>query len=153
MFLITDRVLDAAHPDQLNILSKVAEEFTEDEYSGLLKLKTDMIKVMNDNNGKGLAAPQVGLNKRVFVMKTSSDTLFIANPVIIKASSMRMKYKEGCLSLPNKSVTTNRSRQVTVLYIDELGKEQTIRLGGVDAVCVQHEIDHLDGILMTKYKR
>tara|TARA_R100000951_G_scaffold112363_1_gene112591 strand:- start:970 stop:1431 length:462 start_codon:yes stop_codon:yes gene_type:complete len=152
--IISEDILTTNSPNNLEFLSQVAEEVTPEEYGELHKLETTMLHMMEQEGGVGLAAPQVGLSKRVFIMQpTNGFTLFMANPVITKSSVMRMKFKEGCLSIPNKQVTTNRSRQVTIDYIDSFGKEQTIRLGGRDAIVAQHEIDHLDGILMTKYKR
>jgi len=72
----------------------------------------------------------------------------MVNPKVVKLSQMRAQSTEGCLSVPNRTVKKFRSRQSTVRYKDENGNDHEIRLGGIDSFCFQHEMDHLNGILM-----
>ena len=148
---IQDRVLQASDDTDFITLRTICPIVEDNEMDLLPAIKDDMLKILESSNARGLAAPQVGLLKRILILKTNmmQNILFMANPNIVKSSSMCLYYKEGCLSLPDIRVTTNRSRQVTVEYFDENGTVQVKRLGGIDAVCVQHEIDHLNGILMT----
>lgn len=144
-----DRILLKTNEDDLKVLTTVSEPVLLDAYSNMRDFKDQMAKIMKDSNGRGLAAPQIGYNKRILIMNTEKgEQLFMINPVIKKKSSLKIKYDEGCLSVPNKRVNKNRSRQVTVVYFDENLQEQELRLGNVDAVCLQHEIDHLDGKLI-----
>lgn len=144
-----NRVLLKSNESDLVILTAKSTPILLEAYSNLTDLRNRMLKIMTDSNGRGLAAPQVGLNRRVLIMKTEKgDILFMVNPEIVKKSSIKMKYEEGCLSVPGKQVNKNRSRQVTVKYFDEYLAPHVVRLGNVDSVCVQHEIDHLDGKLI-----
>ena len=146
---IKDRIYLKSNPEDLPMLTAVAEAVDITKYSDLQNLKRDMLNMMQQANGKGLAAPQVGLSQRIFIMSDKNEKIiFMVNPVIIKASVMKARGKEGCLSVPNSKTTKLRSRQVTVQYYDENLKEQQLRVGGFDAVCIQHEIDHLDGKLI-----
>ena len=146
---IKDRIYLKSNPEDLPMLTAIAEAVDITKYNDLQNLKRDMLNMMQQANGKGLAAPQVGLSQRIFIMSDKNEKIiFMVNPVIIKASVMKVRGKEGCLSVPNSKTTKLRSRQVTVQYYDENLKEQQLRVGGFDAVCIQHEIDHLDGRLI-----
>lgn len=143
------RILLTTNEDDLKILKALSEPVGSATEQNLCSLKKEMIETMNTSNGIGLAAPQVGISKRIIVIKrTDGSDLFMVNPVFIKQSTMKKAGKEGCLSVPSQQVNKLRSRQVTVQYRDALFQEQEIRLGGRDAVVLQHEVDHLNGTLI-----
>jgi peptide deformylase len=109
-----------------------------------------MIKTMEANNGIGLAANQVGLTRRVFVMRPSNAEPFgLFNPKIISVSEETQTGQEGCLSFPDLWLEVARPNQVTAEYIDKDGKERTIQLMGLDARVFLHELDHLNGVCFT----
>ena len=106
--------------------------------------------------GIGLAAPQIGVMKRVVVMDVSDDKekpqpLKLVNPEIIWESEDTSVYQEGCLSIPEQYADVERPAEVGLRYLDENGKEHEIEADGLLATCIQHELDHLDGILFTDY--
>ncbi|MFN7310839.1 MAG: peptide deformylase [Vampirovibrionales bacterium] len=119
----------------------------------LQDLVADMVETMYHGTGAvGLAAPQVGQSVRVFVMDTNAFTTrdnlkVMVNPKIITASRNKTM-REGCLSFPEYLANVKRSQRITVEAFDAFGVLQTFELKHLEAVCVQHEIDHLDGILM-----
>ena len=109
----------------------------------------DMIVTMQEANGVGLAAPQVGVLLRVIVLQMpEQETFSIVNPDIIKSSGERMVI-EGCLSIPGYQGELKRSEKVTVKGLDREGKKIRIRATDLLAQALEHEIDHLDGILYT----
>ena len=103
--------------------------------------------------GIGLAAVQVGVHKRVVVMdlqeSEDSKPLYIINPEIIESSEELSPFEEGCLSFPNQKSEVIRPAFVKVKYIDENKEEQIMEASGLKAVCIQHEIDHLDGVCFS----
>jgi peptide deformylase len=116
------------------------------------QLMDDMLETMHAAPGIGLAAPQVGVLKRVIVLEidreeTKVGPLFMANPEIIDASEDDAVYNEGCLSVPEHYADVTRPAEVTVRYLDRDGQKQELKCDGLLSTCVQHEIDHLDGIL------
>jgi peptide deformylase len=116
------------------------------------RLMDDMLETMHAAPGIGLAAPQVGVLKRVIVLEidreeTKVGPLFMANPEIVDASDDDAVYNEGCLSVPEHYADVTRPAEVTVRYLDRDGKRQDLKCEGLLSTCVQHEIDHLDGIL------
>jgi peptide deformylase len=119
----------------------------------LQDLVADMVETMYHGTGAvGLAAPQVGQSVRVFVMDTNAFTTrdnlkVMVNPKIITASRNKTM-REGCLSFPDYLANVKRSQRITVEAFDAYGVLHTYELKHLEAVCVQHEIDHLDGILM-----
>lgn len=122
----------------------------------LQKLADDMLETMYDAPGIGLAAIQVGIARRLLVIDVSKEgeekqPLVIINPEIIKSSDARSVYEEGCLSIPDYYAEVERSAQVTVKSIDRDGKEQVIEADGLLATCLQHEIDHLNGVLFIDH--
>jgi peptide deformylase len=123
----------------------VKAEEINDEFRALIK---EMFLTMDEANGVGLAAPQVGIAKRFFVAKSDDDVerVFI-NPVITKTSSELSEYEEGCLSIPGVYETIVRPKAVTISALDINGKPFTLDAEGLLARIVQHESDHLDGIL------
>ncbi len=129
------------------VLRKKAEPVPEvnDE---IRKLADDMLETMIDANGVGLAGPQVGKSLRLFVAMSDDDVkrVFI-NPQIIKTSEELCDYEEGCLSIPQVYENIQRPARVTVQAINENGKPFTLEAEGLLARIIQHEYDHLDGIL------
>ena len=115
----------------------------------------DMLETMYADKGVGLAAPQVGSDKRVIVIDPNpSDEdlsarrpMYLVNPEIIWKSEETVLFCEGCLSLPNQSADVERHEKVRVRFVDYNGKEQEILADDYLAIILQHEIDHLDGIL------
>jgi peptide deformylase len=124
--------------------------------AGVRQLMDDMLETMYDAPGIGLAAPQVGVLKRVVVLDidredTKTGPLFMANPEIVAASDEDVSYEEGCLSVPDHYSDVVRPAKVTVRYLDRDGKQQDLACDGLLATCVQHEIDHLDGVLFIDH--
>lgn len=112
------------------------------------QLANDMFETMIEAEGVGLACPQVGLSKRMFVLIADDDVrrVFI-NPQIIKTSEEVCDYDEGCLSIPQVYETITRPEKITVQAINEKGRPFTLEADGFLARIIQHEYDHLDGIL------
>jgi len=124
--------------------------------AGVRQLMDDMLETMYDAPGIGLAAPQVGVLKRVVVLDidredTKTGPLLMANPEIVAASDEDVSYEEGCLSVPDHYSDVVRPAKVTVRYLDRDGKVQDLACDGLLATCVQHEIDHLDGVLFIDH--
>ncbi|MFC7003154.1 peptide deformylase [Pseudobowmanella zhangzhouensis] len=116
------------------------------------QLIDDMFETMRDEKGIGLAATQVNVHKRVVVMDVSEEQnnpLVFINPEIISKGSTISE--EGCLSVPNNYAKVDRAEQVTVRALDRDGNEFTLDAEGLLAVCIQHELDHLRGVLFVDY--
>lgn len=134
-------------------LAKVAEpvaSVTDD----IRQLMDDMLETMYANDGMGLAANQVGVLKRVVVMDENAGDdqlpakpIKMANPEIIWQSPERSQQMEACISVPQQRALIERSAKVKVRYLDENNTFQEMEVDGYTATCIQHEIDHLDGIL------
>jgi len=119
----------------------------------VLVLAKDMIETMVKNDGAGLAAPQVGKNIRMFVVhKQFSEKQIFINPQIIKKSIRKEIDAEGCLSFPGIAKKIARAKTVKVKATDENGKEFKIKLKGFAARIIQHETEHLDGILLIDHE-
>lgn len=112
------------------------------------ELIRDMFITMEEDGGIGLAAPQIGKNIRIFVVKIDDgiERVFI-NPLIIGTSEKQCSYEEGCLSIPKMYADVVRPESVTVSYQDSNGRHKTIEASGLLARVIQHEYDHLEGIL------
>lgn len=142
-------------PDpRLKIVAKPVDKVDAD----IARLMDDMLETMYDAPGIGLAAPQVGVTKRVIVVDIARkdkgeepNPLKMANPELIATSDDLKSWDEGCLSLPEHYAEVVRPSRVAVRYLDENNKRQEIEAGGVLAVCLQHEMDHLDGILFVDH--
>ena len=119
------------------------------------KLMDDMLETMYDAPGIGLAAIQIGVPKRVIVIDLSRDEkknpLYFVNPKIIKKSDTDSTYEEGCLSVPGQFAEVDRPDKCHVIFLDYNGKKQELKAEGLLATCIQHEMDHLEGILFIDY--
>ena len=119
-------------------------------------LYQDMLETMYDAPGIGLAAIQVGIPKRLLVIDLSKEDeekkpqVFI-NPEVLQSSDERSTYEEGCLSIPDYYAEVERPSRITVKHIDLDGKEQITEADGLLATCLQHEIDHLNGVLFIDH--
>ena len=131
------------------ILKKKSKEVTEVD-DRIRELMNDMVETMHKSDGVGLAAVQVGILKRVIVIDLYDDNpvIKLANPVIFKTKG-KQKVEEGCLSFPNKYVQVERPNEVVVEGLDENGKKVKINGKGLLAQALLHEIDHLNGIVLT----
>jgi peptide deformylase len=112
------------------------------------KLADDMIVLMRQNRGIGLAAPQCGVSKRLFVMEIQGRVWHCFNPEIEEIGPESVEMEEGCLSFPGESCTIQRPDRVKVRYQDSSGEWHSDTLSGLSARCFQHEFDHLEGITM-----
>jgi peptide deformylase len=124
--------------------------------AGLLKLAESMLATMYDAPGIGLAAPQVGILRRLIVMDPSRDEeakqpLIMVNPVILVRGSEMRTHEEGCLSIPDVTAEIERPAMTRVGFIDTEGKSREQTLEGIWSTLVQHEIDHLNGVLFIDY--
>ena len=122
----------------------------------LQKLMDDMLETMYAAPGIGLAAIQVGIPKRVIVLDIAQkdgpkNPMFFVNPEIIEKSNSTTTYEEGCLSVPGKFAEINRPDKCHIKYLDYYGQPKEIKAEGMLATCIQHEIDHLEGILFIDY--
>lgn len=136
------------YPDPF-LFKKVKEVIHFDDK--LKQESLDMLDLMKKSEGVGLAANQVGLDKQIFVMQCTQDKdpyIFI-NPVIIEHSNENSSYQEGCLSFPNLYIDLERSKSITLKWLDLNGEEKKEQFSGLEAVCVQHELDHLNGIVFV----
>ena len=122
----------------------------------ILKLISDMEETLKDaGNGIGLAAPQVGVHARIILItffdakEKPLKVVPMINPVITKFSMEMNIIEEGCLSVPDVFFDVERPKDIVVEFLDIKGKKQTLQLGGLHAREVQHEVDHLEGILFT----
>ena len=119
------------------------------------KLMDDMMDTMYDANGIGLAAIQIGVPKRIIVIDISKDgsknPMFFANPVIKNKDKEKTTYEEGCLSVPNYFAEVDRPKRCEVEYLDYNGHNKILKANGLLATCIQHEMDHLEGILFIDY--
>lgn len=124
----------------------------DDDVRALIR---DMFETMYHADGVGLAAPQVGVHQNVIVLDTTprqpeSKPIAMVNPEILSYEG-KIVYAEGCLSIPGESEDVERAAVVTVRYLDEQGVEQTLKADGLLAVAVQHETDHLKGIVFVDH--
>jgi peptide deformylase len=119
-------------------------------------LMDDMLDTMYDAPGIGLAAIQIGVPKRIIVMDISRDKdkkepRYFVNPVIKNKNEEKAKYEEGCLSVPDQFAEIERPNACEIEYLDYQGKKQILKADGLLATCIQHEMDHLEGILFIDY--
>ena len=148
-------ILQADNPE-LRIKSKPVG-MIDKKVHGVIKDLKDTLKVQNDPEGVGLAAPQIGKKMRIFLMKNGQHAKTIINPEIVNIEKVPSKKKgrkkpvkkimEGCLSLPHYYGPLARSKKLTLKYLSEDGQEKEEVFDGFDAQIILHEIDHLNGIL------
>ncbi len=120
------------------------------------QLMNDMLETMYDANGIGLAAIQIGVPKRIIVMDISRDDeekkpIYFVNPIIKNKDTFKTTYEEGCLSVPNQFAEIDRPSKCEVEYLDYNGEKKILKAEGLLATCIQHEMDHLEGILFIDY--
>jgi peptide deformylase len=136
-------------------LKKVSEPVKAVD-AGIRKLMDDMLETMYQAPGIGLAAPQVGVLKRIIVLDIAREgedpqPLKLVNPEVVWVSDDDATYNEGCLSVPEHYADVARPAQCRVRYLDHDGKAKEIAAEGLLATCLQHEIDHLDGVLFIDH--
>ena len=136
----------------LRQVSKPVESVSKEEQI----LMDDMLETMYAANGIGLAAIQIGVPKRIIEMDLSRDEKnkeprYFVNPIIKNKNSDKATYEEGCLSVPNQFAEIDRPSTCVVEYLDYDGKKQILNAEGLLATCIQHEMDHLEGILFIDY--
>ena len=120
------------------------------------QLMDDMLETMYAANGIGLAAIQIGIPKRIIVMDISKDEnkkepRYFVNPVIQNKDKIKSIYEEGCLSVPNQFAEIDRPSKCEIEYLDYNGEKKILKAEGLLATCIQHEMDHLEGILFIDY--
>jgi peptide deformylase len=134
------------------ILKQKAENWDFEKHINAAVIEREMIDIMKSFNGIGLAGNQVGLLRRVFVMKlTDGREMGFFNPTILVGDNATQEDTEGCLSFPNLWLKIPRDNKITAMYLDNTGKQCIIELEGLDSRCFQHELDHLNGITFTEY--
>jgi peptide deformylase len=136
----------------LRQVSKSVDKVGDEERA----LMNDMLETMYDAPGIGLAAIQIGVPKRIIVMDIGRDEnkkepRYFVNPVIKNKNEEKAKYEEGCLSVPDQFAEIERPNSCEVEYLDYDGKKQLLKADGLLATCIQHEMDHLEGILFIDY--
>ncbi len=136
----------------LRQVSKSVEKVTKEEQ----KLMDDMLESMYHANGIGLAAIQIGVPKRIIVMDIAKNDekrnpMYFVNPVIKNKNKDLSTYEEGCLSVPNQFAEVDRPSTCEVEYLDYYGDKKILHATGLLATCIQHEMDHLEGILFIDY--
>ncbi|KKQ56752.1 MAG: peptide deformylase [Candidatus Woesebacteria bacterium GW2011_GWC1_38_13] len=139
----------------LRNISKDVRNFDKKTFSLIKDLK-ETLYIQKDPIGVGLAAPQIGRNLRIFAMKPKEEITIIVNPTVVSVSKTpkdlmdeHIKLMEGCLSLPNLYGPLKRPDNIKINYLDENGEKQTKLFEAFEAQIIQHEIDHLEGVLFT----
>ena len=136
----------------LRQISSTVEKVGDEER----RLMDDMLETMYEAPGIGLAAIQIGIPKRIIVMDISRDEnkkepRYFINPIIKNKNEEKSIYEEGCLSVPDQFAEIERPNSCEVEYLDYNGKKQLLKAEGLLATCIQHEMDHLEGILFIDY--
>ena len=135
----------------LRQIAKPVDEITD----GVRQLLDDMAATMYDAPGIGLAAPQINVSQRLAVIDCGKDDVQdlykMVNPEIIALSEEEAVLEEGCLSIPDQTAEVKRPAEVSIKFLDEKGATQTLTADGLLAACIQHEIDHLNGVLFIDH--
>ena len=136
----------------LRQVSKPVEKVGDEERL----LMKDMLETMYEANGIGLAAIQIGIPKRIIVIDISKndekkDPQYFVNPIIKNKDSLKATYEEGCLSVPNQFAEIDRPSKCEIEYLNYNGEKKILKAEGLLATCIQHEMDHLEGILFIDY--
>lgn len=134
--------------ERLRIVSDDIHDIDE----SVLKLIKNMKDTLKKSKGVGLAAPQVGVNKRLILVKPQEDVYVFINPIFTFKSKNCASDKEGCLSIPGEFVNVKRSKDVDIEFMGEDGDYYKVSAKDFFARIIQHEIDHLDGILIVDKK-
>ncbi|MEZ7820997.1 MAG: peptide deformylase [Patescibacteria group bacterium] len=132
-------------------LRKKSEE-VHDVDESVLKLVKNMKETLKKSKGVGLAAPQVGVNKRIIVVKPQKEMYVFINPVFLYKSNETECDTEGCLSVPGEWIDVKRSKEVEIEFVGEDGSNYKVKAKDFFARVIQHECDHLDGILIVDKK-
>ena len=138
-----------------NLLRKISEPVEKVGKDEKL-LMDDMLETMYAANGIGLAAIQIGIPKRIIVMDIGTkdgkkDPKYFVNPIIKNKDKSKNTYEEGCLSVPDQFAEIDRPSKCEVEYLDYNGEKKLLKAEGLLATCIQHEMDHLEGILFIDY--
>ena len=145
-------IITAPDP-RLKVVSKPVKVVDE----AIRTLLDDMLETMYDADGIGLAAIQVGIEQRVIVINFSdeegkkNEPLELINPELVWSSEEERSHEEGCLSLPEHFAEVIRSEEIKLRYLDRDGKKQECAANGILSTCIQHEMDHLEGILFVDH--
>lgn len=144
-------ILIAPHP----VLKKKCEPVDEVTQE-IRELMADMLETMYVAPGIGLAAPQIGVSKRILVVDCAPkdedpQPIMMANPEVVWESEEIATYEEGCLSFPEQFADVKRPAECHVSYLDQNNEKQLLKADGLLATCVQHEMDHLDGIVFVDH--
>ncbi|MFT5156965.1 MAG: peptide deformylase [Bacteroidia bacterium] len=140
------------------VLRKACDEI-DPQYPNLKTLLENMFETMDESNGVGLAAPQIGLNIRLFIIDSTAmydnekdglRTVFI-NPIITEESGKAWAFEEGCLSIPNIRENVNREPKIKITYYDENFAKHQAEFNGMTARVIQHECDHIEGVLFIDH--
>ncbi len=120
------------------------------------RLMDDMLETMYEAPGIGLAAIQIGVPKRIVVMDLSKDPekknpMYFVNPEIVWKSDLKSTYEEGCLSIPDQFAKVDRPEKCNIKFLDYDGNPKELKAEGLLSTCIQHEIDHLNGVLFIDY--
>ena len=139
-----------------NIMLRKISKSVEKVGTAEKKLMDDMIETMYQAPGIGLAAIQIGVPKRIIVVDISRDDTkkeprYFVNPIIKSKNDKKSIYEEGCLSVPDQFAEIERPNSCEVEYLDYDGNKQLLKAEGLLATCIQHEMDHLEGILFIDY--
>ena len=125
----------------------------DEHHRNLIK---QMFEVMYEANGVGLAAPQVGIDKRIFILdpgarEEEKKPLAMINPTLVSLEDKKVTYEEGCLSFPEHFAEIDRPNQLIIEYLDENNKKKILRTDGFTSRIIQHELDHINGILFVDH--
>ncbi|MGV8131513.1 MAG: peptide deformylase [Candidatus Pacearchaeota archaeon] len=140
-----------------SVLTTVCTPYTEEEIKtdldSIQDVALDMFELIKEYKGLGLSAPQIGVPRRLIVLfpNEKAEPIICINPVLTTFSHDQVLEKEGCMSLPGILLEIPRHSEIAIKYIDIEGKEQEAVLVGMEARIFQHELDHLNGILITRY--
>ena len=146
------RILQATNLEDSKILKAKSLPIEDVHSEDTKKAVSALFQAVMTHKCLGVALPQIGINRRIIAIKRANkrEILILINPRI-EAAKGTVKFKEGCLSLPGLNVNVERAKEILVDYTDIKGNNHTLSFDGIEAICIQHEIDHLDGILMTKH--
>ena len=139
---------------ETEILNQKAQKVKDPTSPEIQQLIADMFDSMHLADGMGLAAPQINRSLRIAVIEHEGKRTVYINPTITSLSKEKVLFEEGCLSLPKQFLWIERSEQVTVRYQNEKGHDMKAKYTGIMAIAIQHEIDHLEGLLIVeRYKK